>query len=212
MAILGHLIGTKDIPQTMTMQRTEKKTLGDALDSLDHVCHTHDRSRTCLEQSGVRDECLVATLSTMRYQANFQFICHHRQRDETLLHSLKCFHDTRLLAMLYFHIAARCRGFGILDDVMARYKKAYFYSLDINGTLERTHIPLLYSLPKPAITTCVRDIIEDQCGSMTADFVQNYLLYSQARFGQPLRSSGLNSNICDHDIPNMMPSRRPIPS
>ncbi len=101
-------------------------TLGDALDSINHVCHIHDRSRTCLEKSDIPDFCL-ASATCLNLQADFQFICHHQQRSKNLAHSLECLHDTRLLVMLYFHIADRCRGFGILDDVMRRYENAYFF-------------------------------------------------------------------------------------
>ncbi len=49
---------------------------------------------------------------------------------------------------------------------------------------------------------------------MTADLVQNYLIYYQDRFNQALKSVGLNSNICDYNIstgivPCSMP---PLPS
>ncbi len=106
------------------------KTLRDALDSLNDVCHTSDRSMRCLEENGIRGFCLRLT-GHFYALLDFQVICHHQSRDENLIHSLQCLHDTRVFAMLYFHIADRCRGFGILDDIMRRYKNAYFYGLDI---------------------------------------------------------------------------------
>ncbi len=36
-------------------------TLKDDLGVLNHVCHIHERSRTCLEESGIRDYCLTLT-------------------------------------------------------------------------------------------------------------------------------------------------------
>ncbi len=100
--------------------------------------------------------------------------------------------------MLYFHIADRCRGFGILDDMMRQYRNVYFYTLDIK---EESPLGMsqLYCLPTSLISTCIRDIIEHQCGKMAAGLVQNYLLYLQDRYSRVLQSVGLNSDICDHD-------------
>ncbi len=182
--------------------RTE--TLRDALDSLDHVCYIHDRSRTCLEQSGISDNCLIAEISYAKYQTEFQFICHHMQRDENLARSLQCLHDTRVMVMLYFHIADRCRGMGILDDIMTRNKNAYFYELNITPLWYQPAFPTLYCLPKSVIFTCIRHIIEEQCGAMTADFVQNYLFFLQDLYDKAMKSVGLSSKICDYDITSGM--------
>ncbi len=189
-------------------------TLGDALDSLNHVCHTYHRSERCLEESGIGDYFLATTFATVESHINFQFICHQQQRDENLVHSLQCLYDNRLLAMLYFHIADRCHGMGILDDIMRRYKNAWFYNWDIKPVLEELRSPLSYlCMPRSVISTCIRGIIEDHCGTMTADLVQNYLVYYQNWYGQALQSIGLNSDICDSDISSdMVPSRLPIPS
>ena len=108
--------------------------------------------------------------------------------------------------MLYFHMADRCRGVGILDDIMRRRKNAHFYTLDIKTVGQRPLIPLLYCLPRPAISTCVKGIVEDECGTMTADFIQNYLTYLQDWFGQALKFAGINSNICDN---GMLPGKPP---
>ncbi len=158
--------------------------------------------------SGIQDYCL-ATVDYTNFQPRFDYICHHQRRDENLVHSLQCLHDTRLLTMLYFHIADRCRGFGILDNVMRRYKNAYFYRLNITPWLNQAFTPRLHCLPRSVISTCIRNIVQDHCGTMTADFVQNYLIYTQDWFGQALRSAGLDSNICDHAISSGMISSRP---
>ena len=177
---------------------TEKNNLlRDALDSLNHVCYNHDRSRTCLEENGIQGYCL-ATIDYMNLQPRFDFICHHQRRDENLVHSLQCLHDTRLLTMLYFHIADRCQGFGILDNVMRRYKNAYFYRLDVTPFMNQALTSRLHCLPRPVISTCIRNIVQDHCGTRTADFVQNYLIYTQDWFDKALQSAGLDSNICDH--------------
>ncbi len=147
---------------------------------------------------------------------DLQFICHQKLQDEqeeNLIHSLQCLPDSRLLEMLYFHIANRCSGMNILDDIMRRYKNAYFYSLSITPPGQKASIPQLYCLPKSIISTCIRDIVQDHCGKMTAMFVQNYLVYLQDWYGQALRSAGLNANICDSDSSSdFAPSSPPIPS
>ncbi len=189
-------------------------TLRDALDSLNHVCHTYDRSQTCLEESGIKYYCLAATNWVSLLHIDFQFICHQEQRDENLVRSLQCLYDKRLLVMLYFHIAHCCRGMGILDDIMSRYKRVLFYKWDIKPVMEEIKTPLsLFCIPRSVISTCIRGIIEDYCGTMTADLVQNYLVYWQNWYGQALQSVGLSSNICDSDISSdMVPSRLPVPS
>ncbi len=114
--------------------------------------------------------------------------------------------------MLYFHIANRCRGFGILDN-MRRFKNAYFYRLDINPYYNQAKSSLLYCIPKSVVPTCIRDIVEDQCGTMAADFVQNYIVHHQERLAQVLKSAGLDSDICDSYVTSdMVLSRPPIPS
>ncbi len=186
-------------------------TRKDALDSINHMCNIYYNSRKCLEESGIGDFCLSTTFF-LPVQLNFQFICRYRPRDETLVYALQCLHDKRLLAMLYFHIMRRCRGVGILDDLMRRRKSEYFYRLDVEPWWEQPTPPLLYCLPRSAITTCVRGIVQDQCRAVTADFVQNFLLYLQDWFGQALESAGLKLNSCDQEIEsNMLPSRPPVP-
>ncbi len=187
-------------------------TLRDALDSLNHVCQNYDRSQICLEERGIRDYCLFTT-GYDNFQIQFQFICHHQRRDENLVHSLRCLYNTRVLAMLFFHIADRCRGTGILDDIMRRHKNAYFYAMGIRPGQEQTIVPPLFCLPKSVISTCIRGIVEDKCGSMTANLVTDFLVYIHNRFDKALESVALSSNICDHDISSdMMPSKPSIPS
>ncbi len=185
--------------------------LRDALDSLNDVCHINDRSMRCLEENGIRGYCLRLT-GHFYVQLDFHFICHHQTRDENLIHALQCLHDTRVFVMLYFHIADRCRGFGILDDTMRRYKKAYHYSLYTPPEYE-LYIPQLYCLSKSVISTCIRGIIEDHCGIMAADLIEGYILHLQDCYDQSLESGGLDSNICDRDIRSDMRLSRPtVPS
>ncbi len=187
----------------------------DALDSLNHVCYAQDRSQRCLQEHNIRDFCLLSTKPTYAAAVEFQFICHHRQRDENLIHSLQCLYDNRLLVMLYFHIAHRCRGFSILDEMMIRGKSAYIYSLNVNPFTDLPYLPPLHCLPKHVITTCIRQLIDDYCGAMTADLVQDYLLYIQDRFSKALQSAGLASDIkfCENGIgPNFTAPMPRIPS
>ncbi len=97
--------------------------LNDALDSLNDVCYVKDWSRTCLEESVIYDCCLITGVASglrLDLQINFQFICHHQRRDENLVRSIQCLHAKRLMVMLFFHIAERCRGVGTLDDMMTQ--------------------------------------------------------------------------------------------
>ncbi len=188
--------------------------LRDALDSLDHVCDTYDRSQTCLEESHIQDYCLATTDFDVSVPLAFQVVCHQQQRDENLVRSLECLYDNRLMVMLYFHIAARCRGMGILDRIMRSYKTALFYIWDIKPIVSPIMPVLSYlCIPKSVISTCIHGIVEDHCGTMTADLVQNYLVYYQDWYGQALQSAGLSPNICDIAISSdMVPSALPVKS
>ncbi len=109
--------------------------LRDSLDSLDHACSIQERSRTCLEEYGIRDYC-ISKSSQLPELMDFQFICQHQKRDENLVHSLQCIRDKRLLVVLFFHIGNHCvGGIDILDDLMARTKNAYFYLLVLRPIL-----------------------------------------------------------------------------
>ncbi len=175
-------------------------TLRDALDALNQICYIHDRSRICMEKIGFSSDYCLATTDFLDISMDFQFICHHQERDENLVHSLRCLDDTRVLAMLYFHIADRCQGFRILDNMMRRFKNAYFYQLDINPVWDKVNLPRLYCFPRSAISTCISDIVQDHCGAITATFVHNYLVYLQDQFGRALKSAGLHSDICGCEI------------
>ncbi len=183
-----------------TTRRNVAYNIKDSLDALSHACYIEQRSRKCLEENGVRDYCLSIS-NALDTEMDFQFICRCQQLDENLIRSLQCLRDKRVLVMLFFHIGNHCfRGMDILDDLMTRVKNAYFYQLDINTFFEATYIRELYCLPRHVISTCVRDFVQDHCGKRTSELVQNYLLYSQHRFRQALKSAGLSSNICEYNI------------
>ncbi len=189
-------------------------SLRDALDSLNHVCRLYDRSQTCLEEKNIPDYCLTTVYqSYMKLHLDFQFICHQQQQDENLVRSLQCLYDNRMMVMLYFHIMDRCGGMGILDGIMRHFKNVWFYVWDIKPVCSYTLTNSFLCIPRSVISTCIRGIIEDHCGTMTADLVQDYLFYYQDWYGQTLQSAGLEPNICDNDISSdMVPSRLPIPS
>ncbi len=135
------------------------------------------------------------------------------KRDENLITSLQCMRDSRVLEMLYSHRADRCRGMGIVDHITRRNKNAYFYNLDIAPIWYQPSSPWLYCVSKSVISTCIRGIVEYYCGTMTADFVQAYLIHLQDVFDQAVQAAGLHSNICDRDInSNILASKPPIPS
>ncbi len=92
---------------------------------------------------------------------------------------------------------------------MRRFKNAYFYQLDINPVWDQVSVPRMYCMPKSVISTCVRGIVQGHCGTMTANFVQNYLVYLQDQFDHALKSAGLDSDICDHEINSDLPTTRP---
>ncbi len=182
------LKSSKDVPYT----------LGDGLDSLDHVCNTLDRTRLCLHDNDIRDYCLLTTMLSggITPQTHFYFMCHLRRRDENLVRSLRCLHDKRVLSMLPFHIGKQC-GLSALDRMMGSRKNADFYLYDTVPLREEPHLPSLFCLPSDVISPCVEAIVEQRCGADSADLVKEYLLYHQDRVRRSLASAGLPTNICE---------------
>lgn len=197
------LMGSQGFPWAVS-DRLHSVTRGDSsledpLDSLDSLCETLDKSRRCLEENGISEYC-CQTVAGAPANMEFEFICHRRQRDENLVRSLRCLHESRLLVMLYFHIANRCGGVEILDSVITRRKNTYFYSTDVNPVFYQTSAPLMYCLPRQITATCVTQLVDDRCGAMSADLVQSYLFYIQDRYSETLQAAGLSAKTCDPDI------------
>ena len=188
------------ISPNITYERGNNGSLKDALDSLDYVCETVDRTRRCLRENNIHGYCLLMNkipglLDSMMY---FEVIC--RKRDENVVHSLQCLRDKKVLSTLYFNIAQQC-DFDILDDLMVHYRNAYFYTLDILPLRANpSYVPgIVYCLPKTIISTCIGQIIEDQCGLASSVLVQKSFLYLQDRLRAALESAGLDTDICHHD-------------
>ncbi len=192
------MIQTRSENNQNTTYGTNK--LRDPLDSLHHACSVYNRSRKCLKEKGVMGDYCLNTVDGLGIELEFRFICQHQRRGQKLIRSLQCLRDNRLLVMLFFHIANHCvRGMDILDDLMTRIKNATFYMLNINNYTAEPHFnTYLFCLPRHVISTCVAQIVKQQCGKCSSDLVQNYLQYLQDRYGQSLTSAGLSSNICEY--------------
>ncbi len=185
-------------------------TLRDALDRLTNVCYILDTSQKCLEERGISDLLPVDIAGFVSTNGQTVYL-HHQRRDENSVHTVQCLYDSRVLAVLYFHIAHRCGGMDILDNVMRRYKNAYFHLLGTKRPQDQVRIPLLYCLPRAVISDCIKGIVRDHCGTMTANAVVTYLVYLQDQFGWALKSAGFSPNICDIDImSDMIPRSQPI--
>ncbi len=201
-------------PDRQKMPRKDQNVtdnLRDALDALNHMCYIQDRSESCLQQQhDVSDFCLSFAVGSHRPEVDFQFICHHRRRDENLVRSLQCLYNERLLATLGFHIANRCGGFSVLDNIMRGRKKEYMIRMSVNPITDAITHPLpLNCLPKD-ILNCIKQLIDDHCGAMTADLVHQYILYIQERVRQAFASAGVCPYMCQSNI-DCTPSTPQIP-
>ncbi len=173
-------------------------TLNDPLDSLNYVCGIWDKARTCLRFHRVPDYCVVQYFGHPAFVVGFSFICQHQRRDENLLHSLRCLRDNRMLSMLFFHIGQKC-GIGNLDAIMVGRKKVFLYDINVNPAGAMPKVLPMYCLPRDVIFTCVKPMVDNQCGNMTASLVQKYIFYLQDWFAQSLESAGLRKDLCFHD-------------
>ncbi len=187
----------------LTKKQNRNNTLKDPLDFLNHVCDTAGRAQTCLQDRCICDYCFVSytdrTVSGSSLIPSFSFICQPQYRNENLLHSLRCLHDNRLISMLYFRIGSQC-GIGILDRIMKGNHNVFWYGLNVSPPSAALFAFPLLCVPNDVISTCVRVIVENQCGNMTAVLVQDYLLYIQAWAEQALLYVGLDPDICHHDV------------
>ncbi len=179
---------------------------GDALDALRRVCEVYEDSRSCLQDHGIQDVCLlVGQQASLGLHVTFDFLSNHQQRGENLVHELQCLHNKRVLSMLPFQIGQRC-GLGILEKVMVRQSNAILYIMNVSSTEMRMPSMLhLYCLPWNQTKRCVNTIVNDQCGSMAASLVQDFILYFQNYTRNLWKSIGVHEDICNFDIFNTDP-------
>ncbi len=112
-------------------QNFTNNDLSDALDSLNHVCEIFDLAQLCLQYHSVPDYCLARLEILM----DFRFICLYERRDKNMMRQFQCLRDRRTLSLLYFIIGKTCvHGFDILNNLMERKKRAYFFRLNIFPT------------------------------------------------------------------------------
>ena len=171
---------------------------GDPIDAMNNACSVLDGSEVCL-QALYNPSCLsvYASDGNGQLQTFFHFICHRQPSVTDLLQPLGCLHDTRVLVMLLFHIGNECpRGVEILDDLMDATKNAYFYALNVNPYRYHHSFPGLYCLKERVIKTCVWKVVQKRCGNMTAQMVQEYILYMQSTIGDALHGLGLSRDPC----------------
>ncbi len=175
--------------------------VGDSLDPLDHACDVLASSQRCLHENGVQDACLlVGDVGSLGLQVTFDFLCNHKDRDEELVQSLWCLHSNRVFSMLPFHIGQRC-GLDILDEMVTRQDNAIYYIMNVSTTENLMHSMLhLYCLPWNLTKRCVNTIVRDQCGSMGAVLVRDFILHFQNATRSMWNSIGVHTDICDFDI------------
>ncbi len=193
---LGH-VGSLANGQNTT---DDARTLKDPLDALYRVCDIQDHAEKC--QAGIPDFCVLGTYWIGQVYFALQFICSQRHRSENLVRSLQCLHSKRSLTMLFFNIRQRCsQDKDILDNIMMGIKNVYFVYLNVWPVFIRAGFLYLYCVPRSSISTCIRPIIDDQCGAVSADLVGKFVLYLQAKANRALESAGLPTDICVHSIP-----------
>ena len=119
-----------------------KGGLLDPLDNLGGICKDFDKASYCLEEHQTQDFCLLLSsrvFGSFEVFKTFEFFCRNQTRDENLLRSLRCLHDTRLPSMLYYHISTECRqGMDILDQRMLARKRRFLYDQNSRIKIEPT--------------------------------------------------------------------------
>ena len=175
----------------------------DPMDNLDGICKNFDKASNCLGEYQTQEFCLwldSTVFPSFTTVKTFKFICHNQTRDDNLLRSLRCLHDTRLPSMLYYHIATQCRqGMDILDQQMIARKKCELYTLNmrikIGGGVEK-----LYCLPERVLSKCVHKFAEEHCGRMAANLLVSYVNYIQEEQNRALKSLGQATDLCNRNL------------
>ncbi len=85
-----------------------------------------------------------------------------------------------------------------------------FFKLNVWPPSKQPRIPDRYCLPKQVISTCMRKVIENQCGSSTAALVQDYLSQAQHWTAKAPKSAGPPSNICSNELSGYTSTRTKI--
>ncbi len=188
--------------------------VSDPMDSLEHVCQFFERMSNCMDEHKSPVSCMLLVSETFTAYKAFEFLCRNQTRNENLLHSLACLHDTRLPTMLHYHIAADCRdGFDILDQQMLAKKGTQLYEL--NSPAFIGFFTTLYCLPESVLSTCVFYFAERYCGTMAADTVLAYVRFQRDSTKSAFEILGLPSGFCgtntSHDMPaNLGISKSPL--
>ncbi len=177
----------------------------DPMENFDGICRDFDKASECLEEHQTEEFCLRLNRKVFAYVPfvvfkTFKFFCLNQTRNENLLRSLRCLHDTRLPSMLYYHIATECRqGMDILDQQMLAIKKRFLY--EQNSRVKIGGIFKIYiCLPQLVLSTCVHKLAEKYCGTMAADLLVNFVKYMQEEENRALKSLGQAADLCNWNI------------
>ncbi len=172
--------------------------LSDPMDSLNHVCQFFERMSRCMDKHNMPVSCVLAGYSCFDLYKAFEFLCRNQTRDENLLHSLRCLHDTRLPTMLDYHMAADCRhGMDILDQQMLARKRRQLHKLNLQVNVGS--FTSLYCLPERVLSTCVYNFTEQYCGTMAAKVLLAYVHFQQDETKSALEFLGLPSWLCERN-------------
>ncbi len=90
-------------------------------------------------------------------------------------------------------------------------QNTFWYNIYVWPLVDEPRLFAMICLPTDVISTCVRTIVESRCGNMTAELVQDYILYLQHWAAQALESAGLDPDVCHHNI-DITPADTYIPS
>ena len=138
--------------------------------------------------------CIIVDYDLFALYKTVEFLCRNQTRNENLLHSLGCLHDTRLPTMLDYHIAADCRhGMDILDQEMLARKERKLFMLI--SQLPPGLDTALYCLPENVLSTCVYNFAERYCGTMAAKVLLAYV-----HFQRDEANSVLPNDFCPNNI------------
>ncbi len=178
------------------------KTITDPIDSIINLCSIYRRSRECIHErlGDINDMCLVYGFSGnyLDVQWTLGLLCEHT-RNETLLQSLQCLHDTRILNTLQFRAWSKC-GRGMFSQQSDALKNADFVLFDMQLNVPSEILQevqkSLFCVPEHSIPCYLSSVVK-LCGRNAMTLVEMYFTKLHNDLENILKSA--KSCICCSD-------------
>ncbi len=192
---------------------------GDPTWPIKEVCDEFQQYSTCLSDTQDDNECLLFCtfpVNAFYLKMTFEFLCNVKDIDQ-MMRSLQRLQSTRVLGVMMFHIGNN-GGSDLLNELIQRWNSVWINILNDHAMQSSPAVPPLLCLTGNERLTYVRPVVVENCGEVTADFVESYLSFQENYYQDAFRKLGFNtSNFCDgcnalslHEKPTFLAMSTPL--